>query len=129
MNRQELEQKAMEFYNAMAKEYDKEGIAIAKEDKEIAIKVLADFHESLHPKWIKINSEDWLKSFEKEKGVTRYYVNDPNEEHFAIALCLNDEEKSIMGLSEYMFIKEELDDFNAFPTHYQIIPMPKPPEE
>ncbi|GEM_PF-780361 len=71
--------------------------------------------------WIRIESEDWLKTVDREKGVTFYYVNSPDEDYFDIAIQLDDKEKSIVRLSDYLFMLEELNKSNIKATHYQPI--------
>lgn len=76
--------------------------------------------------WTKIESEDWLKETLID-GTVRYYVDNIEDDYFYIAVQINDEEKSILGLSDYLFIKEELDKDGINSTHYQPIEKPKPP--
>lgn len=77
--------------------------------------------------WTKIEREDWLKETYIDGRVVRYYVDNIKDDYFDIAVQINDEEKSILGLSDYLFIKEELDRDCINPTHYQQIKKPNPP--
>ncbi len=77
--------------------------------------------------WIRIESEDWLKEHRINSSTTKFYIDDPDEDYFDIAIQLNDKEESIVGLSDYLFMKDILIKSNIKATHYQPIVKPEKP--
>lgn len=79
--------------------------------------------------WIRIESDNWLKKHKIDKSLTKYYINDINEDYLCIAVLVTKDniEFEQLTLSDYLFVKEELIKEEIFATHYQPIEKPKPP--
>lgn len=68
--------------------------------------------------WIKIESDNWLKTVKLSESLTKYYVNNPKEDYLAIILLVPfGDELEQLFLSDYLWLKED-QNINE-PTHYK----------
>jgi hypothetical protein len=78
--------------------------------------------------WIKIESENWLKEKKISGSITKFFVDNPDEDYLSIAVIVsNGKDDEMMLLNDYLFVKKDLESIGIFATHYQPIVKPQPP--
>jgi DNA (cytosine-5)-methyltransferase 1 len=78
--------------------------------------------------WIKIESENWLKEKKISGSITKFFVDNPDEDYLSIAVIVsNGKDDEMLLLNDYLFVKKDLESIGIFATHYQPIVKPQPP--
>jgi hypothetical protein len=75
--------------------------------------------------WIKIESDEWLKEHKTSGSITKYYVDNVNEDYLTIVVLAElSGEKIQLTLDSYLWLKH---DTEIVATHYQPIIKPLNP--